>query len=228
MDNFKETISNINWNFVGEQEGPQNAYNVFSDTFLNLYELSFPVIHTRFNKNFHAIEPWMSKGLLISGKRKLELASISARIPSGENKNTFKTFRNLFNKTLRAAKKLYFEKQLQKNFKNLKKTWEILRSVINSGGPKRDPITELFVNGVNYTEPLHIANILNEFFINEPNNIANSIPPSDTEPEVFFVNPIPFSFSASPVTVTEILIFLKSSKRLFRIDLLIFLQSTTF
>jgi hypothetical protein len=146
----------------------------------------------------------MSKGLLISRKRKLELASISARIPSGENKNIFKTFRNLFNKTLRAAKKPYFEKQLQKNFKNLKKTWEILRSVINSGGTKRDPISELFVNGVNYTEPLQVANILNEFFINEPINIANSIPPSDTEPEVFFVNPIPFSFSASPVTVTEI------------------------
>jgi len=86
----------------------------------------------------------------------------------------------------------------------LKKTWDILRSVINSGGPKRDPISELFVNGVNYTEPLQIANILNDFFINEPMNIANSIPPSDSEPDVFFVNPIPFSFSASPVTVTEI------------------------
>jgi hypothetical protein len=204
IDNFKETITNINWNFVGEQDGPQNAYNAFSDTFLNLYELSFPVIHTRFNKNFHSIEPWMSKGLLTSRKRKLELASISARIPTDFNKNAYRTFRNLFNKTLRAAKKLHYEKQLQKNFRNLKKTWEILRSVINSGGPKRDPISELFVNGVNYTEPLQIANILNDFFINEPLNIANSIPPSDSEPDVFFVNPIPFSFSASPVTVTEI------------------------
>jgi len=204
LDNFKETISNINWNFVGEQDGPQNAYNVFSDTFINLYELSFPVFHTRFNKNFHAIEPWMSKGLLISRKRKLELASISPRIPSGENKNIFKTFRNLFNRTLRAAKKLYFEKQLQKNFKNLKKTREILCSVINSGGPKRDPISELFEMVLIIQNLYRLRNILNEFFINEPNNIANSIPPSDTEPEVFFVNPIPFSFSASPVTVTEI------------------------
>ena len=75
----------------------------------------------------------MSKGLLTSCKRKLELASISARTPSDVNKNAYRTFRNLFNKTLRAAKKLHYEKQLQKNFRNLKKTWEILRSVINSG-----------------------------------------------------------------------------------------------
>jgi len=136
LDNFKETISNINWNFVGEQDGPQNAYNVFSDTFLNLYELSFPVFHTRFNKNFHAIEPWMSKGLLISRKRKLELASISPRIPSGENKNIFKTFRNLFNRTLRAAKKLYFVKQLQKNFKISRKPGKFSAQLLILGAPK--------------------------------------------------------------------------------------------
>jgi len=94
---------------------------------------------------------------------------------------------------------------LKKNYRNLKKTWEILRNAINSSNVKKDPISELFVNGVNYTEPIDIANILNEFFVNEPVNIANNIPSTDINPTVFPPNPIAFSLNNSPVTVTEII-----------------------
>jgi len=110
----------------------------------------------------------------------------------------------LYNKTVKAAKKLYFEKNLQKNQKNLKKTWDLLRSAINSGGPKRDPLSELFINGIRLTDPLTIATQLNEFFVSAPIKISEEIPPSDP-PEVYFENPISFSFSNSPVTITEII-----------------------
>ena len=89
--------------------------NSFSDTFQNLYNLHFPLKTTKFNKNLHCIEPWMSAGLLISRSNKLNLASISARNPSVQNIQKFKNFRNVYNATIGAAKKLYYEKTLQKN-----------------------------------------------------------------------------------------------------------------
>jgi hypothetical protein len=63
-----------------------------------------------------------------------------------KNTSAYKTFRNLYNKTLRSSKKLYYKKSLENNTKNLKKTWEILRSAIDSGGPKRNLIAEIFLN----------------------------------------------------------------------------------
>jgi hypothetical protein len=110
MEKFKNSLQNMRWGFVLEEEDPQVAYNLFSDTFFNLYNLQFPLREVKFNINQHNVEPWMSKGLLTSRYKKLDLASQAARNPSLYTLAQFKTYRNLYNKTLRAGKKLYLEK----------------------------------------------------------------------------------------------------------------------
>ena len=59
----------------------------------------------------------MTKGLLISRSTKIELLKIAANNPTAENLSAYRKFRNLFNKTRRASKKLYFDT----NFNNAKK-----------------------------------------------------------------------------------------------------------
>jgi hypothetical protein len=117
----------------------------------------------------------------------------------------FKTYRNLYNSLIRTSKKLYYEKTLAKNHNNLKKTWDILRTVTNSGGPTKEPLSELFSNGINHTDPLSIATELNIFFTTAPAKIVDQIPECHDLPKVFPSNPNSFSFSNSPVTRTEIL-----------------------
>ncbi len=63
IDKFKEALNNINWNVVRDAESTQLSYNIFSDIFTNFYELYFPVRDIKFNKKFHKIEPWFTKGL---------------------------------------------------------------------------------------------------------------------------------------------------------------------
>jgi len=121
LNKFKSTLHSIRWHDVLNENDPQLAYNMFSDTFFNLYDLQFPKSEIKFNKSFHKIEPWMSKGLLTSRREKLRLASYVSRNPSALASQTYKTYRNLFNKLLRSAKKLYYEKELAKNVSNLKK-----------------------------------------------------------------------------------------------------------
>ena len=147
----------------------------------------------------------MTPGLLISRVKKLELSSIYSRTPSVQNSLLFKRYRNVYNCTIRAAKKLYYEKALQKNHNNLKRTWEILRTVTNSGGNKKEPISEIFSNGINFTDPLTITTELNKFFINAPSKIVDQIPECNDPPKKFPENPIAFSFANSLVTRTEIL-----------------------
>jgi hypothetical protein len=78
LEKFNAALHNIRWGFVLEEDDPQLSYNLFSDTFFNLYNLHFPLREIRFNVNKHSVEPWMSKGLLTSRAKKLELASLSA------------------------------------------------------------------------------------------------------------------------------------------------------
>jgi len=42
IDNFKNALSNFNWSTVLNTQDVQESYNIFSDTFFNLYQLYFP------------------------------------------------------------------------------------------------------------------------------------------------------------------------------------------
>ena len=79
----------------------------------------------------------MSYGILTSRKQKNLLFKISLKNPSHANISTFKTYRILYNQVIKTAKKLYFEKQLTINKKNLRKTWQILFSSIHKAKQKK-------------------------------------------------------------------------------------------
>ena len=81
----------------------------------------------------------MTKGLLISRSTKLKLLKISANNPTAENLSAYRNFRNIFTKTMRASKKMYFEANFTKAKKNPKKTWELIREAIGSE-PKNSKI----------------------------------------------------------------------------------------
>jgi len=121
---------------VRDAEDAQQSYNIFSDIFLNFYDLHFPVKTRKFNRNFHKIEPWMTNGLLISRKNKLKLSSLSSRNPTALNVQNYTNYRNLYNRILKAAKRKFYDDEFAKNTNNLKKSWDLINSAINSGGNK--------------------------------------------------------------------------------------------
>ena len=120
-DKFRQTLGSISWNSVTSVDESQLSFNIFSDIFLNLFELHFPMQTIKFNKNFNNLEPWFSKAFLVSRRRKFELSKQYNLNPTADNLALYKTYRNLFNKLLRQAKKMHFEKQLILNQSNIKK-----------------------------------------------------------------------------------------------------------
>jgi hypothetical protein len=59
---FKELLHGFSWNSVRECTDAQEAFSLFNNTFLGLYESHFPIVTTKFNRNLHCIEKWFSKG----------------------------------------------------------------------------------------------------------------------------------------------------------------------
>jgi hypothetical protein len=119
--NFTNAILALNWDHVLNNADAQQAYNLFSDSFFNLFNLIFPILRTKLNRNVHGLEKWMSSGILISRRNKLNLGKIFANNPSPHSCNLFKNYRNVYNRTVGAAKKLYYAKQFASNQSNLKK-----------------------------------------------------------------------------------------------------------
>jgi hypothetical protein len=116
--------------------------------FLSLYEIYFPLTEKKLNPNFSKIEPWSTKGLLIQY--------------------------NLYNRTVRAGKKLYNQNELALNQSNLKRTWELIRSAANMPTLKKDGISQVSIDGELISDPTRIATKFNAFFTSMP---AKSPPP---------------------------------------------------
>ncbi len=147
----------------------------------------------------------MSSGLLVSRLQKFALSSKYSKDPSEVNKSTFCTYRNIYNKLVRAAKKLYFDREFKKHQSNLKKTWDLIKFAINSEQKNHQQFDEIFVDGIKHTDPLKIAHELNNFFINAPLKIVSEIPGCNLNPVREIIHEKCFSLSESPVTRSEIM-----------------------
>jgi Reverse transcriptase (RNA-dependent DNA polymerase)/Endonuclease/Exonuclease/phosphatase family len=204
---FGDSLRSINWDFVSNSYNTQEAYNYFSDTFLNLYNIFFPVKVVKFNRNKHCIEPWMSRGLLTSRKEKIRLLKLSVKNPNVVNIDKFKLYRNLYNKLIKAAKKMYYEKQFIKHQSNLKKTWSLIHEAIKKTCSKSEVFNEITVNNSVINDPLTMANSFNDFFTSVASKIADDILPTDRPPDLVELQPDSplFKFGNEPVTSDEII-----------------------
>ena len=206
IDSFNNSLSALNWNDVLSLRDPQISYTAFSETFSSLHDLHFPKITKKFNKNYHKIEPWFTAGLLISRRKKIALTKAHYMNPSDLSLNLLKSYRNVYNKTFRAAKKLYFEFELRVNQSNLKKSWELIRLAMRKKAEKSSSIANILSNNQLVSDPQEIANLFNEFFTSIPSSIIDEINPSDRPPDVLVDNDVPlFSLSDLPVTEAEII-----------------------
>jgi hypothetical protein len=176
VNKFSNFLKNTPWLNVLEELEPNCAFNIFSDQFETLHSNFFSPKLVKFNQNFHKKEKWITAGILTSRLTKLSLSKKCIQIPSPENIEKFKKYRNLFNKTVRTSKKLYFSHELERNTSNLKKTWALLNEAINKKGPS-STIDALKINNLTITDPKEMANHFNVFFTSIADEISKTINP---------------------------------------------------
>ena len=121
----------------------------------------------------------------------------------------FKSYRNLYNKVIKLAKRKYFESELLKNQSNLKKSWSLINQAINRKPKNKSHlISFLTVNNAIITDPLEMANNLNSFFTSAPGQIVSEILQPILQDQAVdqddnIQDPPLFSFSSLELTETE-------------------------
>jgi len=192
IDNFKTVLLHEDWSPVTDSNCAQDAYDTFQKNFNTLFEAFLPTKKVKLNRNVHKAEKWFTNGLLISRREKIRLENLCAKNPTESNIVKFKKFKNLYNVTLNAAKKIYYNEELCQNQSNLKKTWEIIRAATNRKTKKsKNEIEILVAEGGIIENPKDIADHLNNFFVTAPLNIVNEIRPTARHPPSHTIEPPP-------------------------------------
>ena len=204
IESFKNDLNNLSYNEVYEKNNPTESYASFQNLFQAIFEKNFPVKEIRFNKNYHMIENWMTKGILRSRKKKFELQSKLSKAPSNENKEMFKKYKNVYNKVLKNAKKIYYSNLLISNQNNLKKSWQIIKDAAGLKSNTKFTTDKVIVEGNNIVGDKNIGQAFNRHFSSIALNIRQAIPPSDRPPDSY-LEESGHIFDIPPITPANII-----------------------
>ena len=93
--------------------------------------------------------------------------------PTANNKTEYKEFRNRLHSILRKAERDYYALLLENNKFNLRKTWGVIKEIINKRTNTNMPDT-FIVNNKTVSNKAYIANAFNKYFVKcRPDSIEN-------------------------------------------------------
>ena len=107
-------------------------------------------------------------------KLKNKLYKESKKSPTEANVRQYKNYKCELASQLKREEKRYYQSKILENKSNLRKTWSIIKTVINKN--KCSKVSHSFlVHGKNIDDPVTIANTFNDYFINIGPTLASQI-----------------------------------------------------
>lgn len=120
----------------------------------------------KYSRRKSPLKPWITPSVLCSINRKTKLYKkfILKKTPESENK--YKRYRNILTHVLRDAKRLYYCSHFQLNKNNGKKTWDLLKELINKRSNKNSTSPSTFTDtSGSVFEGNQISEGFNNFFL---------------------------------------------------------------
>ena len=200
---FTNRLANVNWDELSEYKDPDCAYRCFLDKYTTLYNDCFPLKKVKV-KNVTLSNPWITKGLLKSIRKKNSLYKRFLAKPTSYRENLYKSYKNKLTHSLRVAKRLYYNKKLYEYKSNAKSTWKLLNDLINRKKSKCKLPSYFKSNEEEILNPTHVANRFCEYFTNIGPDLAKSIPASDKSHRSFLDGSFINSFFLQLATEQEV------------------------
>lgn len=178
------------------------AYNVFSGKITKAFESAFPVKEQK--SVYQDRKPWLTKGMKHSIKLKNKLYIRSIKRPSIANKTKYKKYRNDLNRHLKAAERQHYADLLTLYKQNLRKSWEVIKEVINKKRKKSTKRVRFMINNKIVEDDECISNAFNNFFTNVGTNLDRNIPNSRKNPLSYIKGTHTINLELNSCTETEI------------------------
>ena len=199
---FKAAISSVDWTPVTSARDAQVSYTLFHQIISKTYDKAFPPKKKKIG--YINKLPWLTEGLKNSIKRKHKLHTKYLKNPSANNKHIYKLFKNKLNHVLRYTERKYIQNELSNCQSDMRKSWKIIKSVINKNSQKSTKLPKISINGNLVDDPQLIANSFNNFFANIGTALDKKIPNSTTSPLHFIPKNYTLNLFLHPTTEQEI------------------------
>ena len=135
------------------------------------------------------LKPWISPSILSSINRKNKLYKKFIHNRNIANENSYKQYRNILTNIIREAKRSYFQMEFHKSSGNGKKTWTLLREVLNSSKQTANLPTTFTTEDGECIANEQVANGFNDFFASIAQHLESNMPASDHNPIDYLVRP---------------------------------------
>ena len=180
---YKSELEMIDWSFVLSSNDAQVAFSLFHKRICDLFKKHFPKRKVKIKANHD--KPWISPTLRESIKYKNKLYYRYLRYRTAYNDMMYTTYRNNLKKKLIKAEKRYYTELLTKYKGNLRRTWTILKQVINKRKYSKVQTEFKLSDGSTTKDKSIISESFNDFFVNIGPNLANKIPNQSKQPESY-------------------------------------------
>ena len=132
----------------------------------------------------------------------------------------YKSYRNNLNHIVKVAEKQHYSGLLNNCQDNIKKSWQIIKGIVNRFKSNQLQTKFKLNNGSFTTDGYVISNKFNDFYINIGPNLAANIPKQNLSPLDFMDQPLLNSIYLSEVTSEKISNILKSLKKMVQQDMM--------
>ena len=209
IEAFSRSLEGHDWSDVMNCGDPQAAYTTFHNSFTEIYNQCFPI--RTFKHGYKNRKPWLTNGLKTSIKIKNRMYKRHRKTKNPEHEKAYKTYKNKLNRILTKAERDHYQSLLQQNQNNMKKSWRILKEVINKK-KNTSSCSRFIVNNSITTDKKAIADSFNSFFVDIGPNLANKIPNDRRRPELFLADNLMNSMFLEPVVQDEVKDIIKNLK----------------
>ena len=100
---FCNILKSTKWTNVINDKNPQTAFDNFFNVINSARDIAFPEKKVKQKAKRFVHSPWITKGLIISHRRKEKLFAKKKRNPSDINQQNFKQYNMIYNKLRRPA-----------------------------------------------------------------------------------------------------------------------------
>ena len=204
LTNFHTSLSQVDWSNVVVGQDPNIQFNAFASEYNTHFEECFPHRKIKLNRSNKSMTPWISKGLLVSIKKKNGLYKKLIKNTTPARESQYKTYKNKLNHLIRIAKRFYYDNKFEQAKDNLKETWRLINEVINKDKKIHSLPSSFKSGGKIISDPLEIANGFCKYFTNVGPNLASKIPTVNVSFQNFLGPHVKETIFLRPITFLEL------------------------
>ena len=219
---FKRDYSNFSVDSFRDDVSIQNFHNNFTDVNDKFNDFYFklegcinrhaPIKQLTQKQLKYASKPWISPEIQKLIRIRNNIFKRKKNDPHNLNiRRLYNKFRNRVNRELKKSKINFYTNYFETNDKNIKKTWEGIKSLVNIKKANINTINQLKSNGNIIDNPKSIAQKLNDFFVNVGPNVEKTVPANPVgRPESFLKERNQFNFLVTFISNEDVFDIIKN------------------